>query len=174
MLKVIDLKGNEYSVQNGREYLDEIFKYLPEEVYERLCNGYENITLTDECGIYVFMQEAEKLRLLDFEPYIAYDEDIPILVLGWDRYLYFDRGISYKVACTPSLKVTYQTPAVRMDKYSYSVKVGELNDTDFMQAAYYINCLSAASGIPKFHEILSKNRELVDDFSQLCDLPLPS
>ena len=163
-LKVYTPWGDYTSIKEAKQDVVKMLKYLPEEVLENLCKHYKELILTIPKTVNVFMEEASKRDLLKFKPYVVWDCKVPMLVLKYNRYVHLFRGYHYKVSYTPDGIGEYQSAGIRIDQYRNLVSIKELRQSEFMQAAYYMNCIAACTGIDEFDNLLKDNPEVVDEF----------
>ena len=156
--------GETVPISEAKRDVVEMLKYLPKEVLANVYNHHDEIILAMPKTVGEFMEEAGRCGLLKFKPYVVWDCKVPMLVLRYKRYVHLFRGYHYQVSYTPSGVGEYRSAGIRIDQYRGLAEIKELRQSKFMQAAYYMNCIAACTGIDEFDNLLKDNPEVVDEF----------
>lgn len=159
-----DLFGREHVLSEDRVSTLNQLKFIPQETLKNVYEQYNNIVTKDVKTVGTFLSIAAKKGLLKFKPYVAYDGAFPTLVLKYNRYVHLFRGRHYQVSYTHNGVGEYQRAGIRLDEFRAKMYSKRLRESDFMQAAYYMNCISACTGIDEFDNLLKNEPEVIDEF----------
>lgn len=159
-----DLFGNEYPLAEDRVDALNQLKFVPQETLKNVYEKYNDIVTGEVKTVNTFLSVAAKKGLMKFKPYVAYDGAFPTLVLKYNRYVHLFGECYYQVSYTNNGIGEYQRAGVRLDVLRSNMDSNRLRHSDFMKAIYYMNCISACTGIDEFDNLLKKEPEVVDEF----------
>lgn len=159
-----DMFGREHVLSEDRVSALNRLKFIPQETLKNVYEQYNSIVTEDVKAVGAFLSVAAKKGLLKFKPYVAYDGAFPTLVLKYNRFVHLFRGQRYQVSYTYRGVGEYQGAGIRLDRFRAKMYSKRLRESDFMQAIYYMNCISACTGIDEFDDLLKNSPEVVDEF----------
>lgn len=159
-----DLFGHDYPLSEDRVSALNQLKFIPQETLKNVYEQYNNVVTKEIKTVGAFLVAAAKKGLLKFKPYIAYDGAFPTLVLKYNRFVHLFRGSYYQVSYTHNGVGEYQRAGVRLDEFRTKMYSKRLRESEFMQAIYYMNCISACTRIDEFDNLLKNTPEVVDEF----------